>query len=169
MTVVANAAELPLRNLWVEMRQVQLVQQAGDSRDDQSTTLTQQQVLVLNGRSGEVALRTAVPMRRMAMALRDGRPIWVAGTVWLQASTAIRVTARWPGGDEVELDLAASQASATPGAGAAAASTVVVPLGSWTTVAESDQAQSSERSNGWGSETTSASQRYAVQVRISAR
>ena len=29
--------------------------------------------------------------------------------------------------------------------------------------------QSSERSNGWGSETTSASQRYAVQVRISAR
>ena len=130
MTVVANAAELPLRNLWVEMRQVQLVQQAGDSRDDQSTTLTQQQVLVLNGRSGEVALRTAVPMRLMAMALRDGRPIRVAGTVWLQASTAIRVTARWPGGDEVELDLAASQASATPGAGAAAASTVVVPLGS---------------------------------------
>lgn len=168
---VASAGELPLRNLLVEVRQVQVAHDAAGNRDLHDTVLSQQQVLVLNGRSGQVALRTTVPMRLMAVAFRNGRPTLVPGVVLLDATTGLVVAPRWDGTEFVELDLAASQAgsSRTPGQGAATASTVVVPLGDWTRVAESDQVQSSQRSNGLGNEENASSLHYAVQVRISVR
>lgn len=167
----AVGASMPLRNLLVEMRQVQVAHDAADGRDLQDTVISQQQVLVLNGRSGQVALRTTVPMRLMAVAFRNGRPILIPGVVLLDAITGLVVTPRWDGTDVVELDLAASQAgsSRSPGQGGATASTVVVPLGDWTRVAESDQAQSGQRSNGLGRDENASSLHYAVQVRISVR
>ena len=167
----AVGASTPLRNLLVEVRQVQVAHDAAGDRDLHDTVISQQQVLVLNGRSGQVALRTTVPMRLMAVAFRNGRPTLVPGVVLLDATTGLVVAPRWDGTEFVELDLAASQAgsSRTPGQGAATASTVVVPLGDWTRVAESDQVQSSQRSNGLGNEENASSLHYAVQVRISVR
>ena len=114
---VASAGELPLRNLLVEVRQVQVAHDAAGDRDLHDTVLSQQQVLVLNGHSGQVALRTTVPMRLMAVAFRNGRPTLVPGVVLLDATTGLVVAPRWDGTEFVELDLAASQAgsSRTPG------------------------------------------------------
>lgn len=168
---VAHAGELPLRNLLVEMRQVQVTHDAAPGRDAQSSVTSQQQVLVLNARSGQIALRTTVPMRLMVTAFRNGRPALVPGVVLLNATTGFVVTPRWDGTDLVELDLAASQAgsSRTPGQGASVASTVAVPLNDWTSVAESDESQSSQRGNWLGGDSQASSLRYAVQVRISVR
>lgn len=170
-TAINSGAPLPLRNVFVEMRQAQFAHTASDSADTQSSVTSQQQVLVLNGRSGQIALRTTVPMRLMAVAFRNGRPTLVPGVVLLDATTGFRVTPRWDGTDGVELELAASQAAnpRNPGQVASTASTVIVPLGAWTTVAESDQTQSTQRSSGLGSDASGSEQRYAVQVRLSVR
>lgn len=168
---IANIDALPLRNLQVEMRQVQTSSQSQPGSENQFTTTAQQQVLVLNGRTGHIGLRTSVPMRMMAVAYRQGRPILIPGVVLLDATTGFRAVPRWDGTDTVLLELAATQAAnaQTPHQGASASSTVAVPVGVWTTVAESDQAQSHQRSDWLGEDGAQSSRTYALQVRISPR
>ena len=142
----------------------------------QQSVTASQQVLVLNGRSARIALRTSTPLRVVQTVVRNGTRIVSRGTVLLDATTGFLATPRWDGSNQAELELAASQATPpTPGmpAGAtpvsSAASTLVLPLGEWVTVAESDQ-DSRNTGSGLGGSASDTDQRAsALQVRLTVR
>jgi len=161
----ANPSQLPLRNIQIEVRQMQRggqerngVQTSGSieldnqgnsdvqlrlqlrDRQDQHSSTTQQRVLVLNGRSAAITLRSSTPFRLMQTQFRNGVPIQVPGIVLLDASTGFGATPRWDGSDVAELELSATQAAST-----SSASTLMVPLGEWVTVAQSDQDSQNSR------------------------
>jgi len=191
----ASPNPLPLRNLLIEVRQVQVSRQEQQgitgsgsvgfdsrgntdaqvqldirNRQNQQAVTAQQQVLVINGRSASVALRSSTPLRLVQTRFRGGRPYWVPGVVLLDASTGFLATPRWDGSDMAELELSASQASpAMPGtrsvSGSSSASSVYVNLGEWVTVAESEM--DSQGSSGGG--TDSRQQRSELQVRLTVR
>jgi hypothetical protein len=191
------ATALPLRNLQIEVRQVEQDQasrerleasisasvQPGQSsaaigiqaqrRQSSRTGTAQQQVLVLNGRRAAIALGQAVPLRLLRTIRLNG--IWrsVPGTVWLQAGTGFDALPRWDGSDMVELELSASRSRGAPtGSGAdssLASSTLILPLGEWMTIAQSDQDQDSQQSGLSGLGRSSSQNRLEVQVRVSVR
>lgn len=194
---VQEPPALPLRNVLIELRvdegssqarqelgagvQVQL--QPGGSRAElqlqaqgralERSSHSQQQVLVLNGRTAVVLSGLAVPLRLRQMVSQGGVRRLVTGTVWLQAGTGLTATPLWDGGDMMWLELAASQGAAVGAASAAATTTLLLPLETWTTVAESDEALQDTRV-GFGPGGVAGSQRSAgsglrVQVRVSVR
>jgi len=160
---VMEPPALPLRNLLIEVRieeegdeaqqtlgaGVQAQVQPGasaaelalraDSRQRARRTLGQQQVLVLNGRPAALLRGQAVPLRLRQLVTQGGVQRLVAGTVWLQAGTGLTATPLWQGDERVWLELAASQA-AVGAAASAARTTLLLPLETWVTVAESDEA-----------------------------
>lgn len=189
---------LPLRNLQIEVRQVdqgasgreqldaaitarvQPGQSAAaiglEARGTQGahTSTAQQMVLVLNGRRAAIALGNAVPLRLMQARLRNG--VWVAvpGAVWLQAGTGFDATARWDGGSLVELGLVATQARNPPRdqlapPTSAASTLVMLPLGEWVTVAESDQDLDQQQNSLGGYGRTTGQSQLRVQVRLTVR
>ena len=132
------APNLPLRNIQIEVRQVQSDTresatagvQGGVSigRDGQvglngqaqirQSTQTQsgtsnQFALVLNGRSTRIALGATVPLRVYQTWVRNGQRILGQSAVLLEARTGFYATPRWDGSDAVELDIAAQQTLAT--------------------------------------------------------
>lgn len=197
----ASANKLPLRNIQIEVRQVQHgsqersgVQASGSveldnhgnsdvqlrlqlrDRQDQHSSTAQQQVLVLNGRSAAIALRSSTPFRLMQTQFRNGMPIQVPGVVLLDASTGFSAIPRWDGSDVIELELSATQAGAPsnlgrgmPPTSTRSASTLMIPVGEWVTVAQSDQGSQSS-SSGWGGQSAQSAQQVSeLQVRLTVR
>jgi hypothetical protein len=184
----AKIDALPLRNLMVEVRQVQsndtraagvgvdangrLTGQAGQTQNNASAT---QQILVLNGRTARIALQTTTPLRLYQTVVHGGQVIFTQGTVLLEAGTGFSATPRWDGADEVELELGAQQTQQNangPLGGQTNASTnslVRLPLNTWSTVGESDQSSQGDQSGLTGVQNTSGHRRTEVQVRISVR
>jgi hypothetical protein len=197
--LIAKSNPLSLRNLQIEVRQVQHEDsqragleshggvrvnpdgsvalagqvQAQDTQARQSGTAVQR-VLVLNGRSAHIALRTDTPLRLMQTFVRNGVLVFTQGTVLLQKGTGFRATPRWDGSDRVELEIAAQQAlnamvAGTGQASSSTASILVLPLGEWMTVAQSEQ-QTSDSRSGLGGMVNQASQISTdVQVRLTVR
>jgi len=197
--LIAKPNPLPLRNLQIEVRQVQHddSQSAGleshggvrvnpdgsvaltgqvraqETQARQSGTAVQQ-VLVFNGRSAHIALRTDTPVRLMQTLVRNGVLVFTQGTVLLQRGTGFSATPRWDGSDRVELEIAAQQALNASNTGASqpsssAASVLVLPLGEWTTVAQSEQQISDARSGQGGAIVQSSQTSTDVQVRLTVR
>lgn len=184
--LIASQPPLPMRNLLIEVRQVQSddSQRAGvelgnrggvhmaQSRNSGTAT---QQALVLNGRPVRLGLQTTTPIRLLQGFVRNGRVVTTVGTVLLEAGTGFSATPRWDGGTLVELELAAQQAlrsgSALPGATATSAtsSVLALPLDAWTTVGESEQRSESSGSGLTGGQQQSGLVRTEVQVRVSLR
>lgn len=190
----SNAASLPLRNLQIEVRQIDQDSstrehldaevaarvQAGQSSATFGLTAqgeqrnrsdnTQQQVLVLNGRRAAIVLRNTVALQLLQSFQRRGVWVTVPGTVWLQAGTGFDATPRWAGGDTVELELSTLQGrQPLAGESVRTSTAIVLPLGEWMTVAESEQAQDSQQSGLTGSSRTSSQSVLRVQVRVSLR
>lgn len=185
---IANPTTLPMRNLLIEVRQVQSDDsqrtgvelggsgrpglQMNQSRNSGSAT---QQALVLNGRPVRLGLQTTTPIRLLQGFVRNGRVVTTVGTVLLEAGTGFSATPRWDGGALVELELSAQQAlrsgSALPGATATSAtsSVLALPLEEWTTVGESEQSSQSSNSGLTGGQQQSGQVRTEVQVRVSLR
>jgi hypothetical protein len=137
INLVANgAAGLPLKNLLVEVRQVQSSQGQGtdvrggvavgvgsngavdvqgrvgaQSSQSQQSARVLQQALVLNGRSANINLGRSVPLRLLQTVKLQG--VWrtVESAVFLDANTGFTASPRWDGGDSVELVLSAQQAT----------------------------------------------------------
>lgn len=189
-----NAASLPLRNLQIEVRQIdqdsrmreridadiaarlqpgQSGLALGIGAQDQQTERhgnSQQQVLVLNGRRATILLRNTVALQLLQSFQRRGVWVTVPGTVWLQAGTGFDATPRWAGGDTVELELSTLQGrQPLAGESARTSTAIVLPLGEWMTVAESEQAQDSQQSGLTGGGRTSSQSMLRVQVRVSLR
>jgi hypothetical protein len=182
----ATTEALPLRNLLVEVRQVQsdesrvagvgvdsagrLTGQAGQTQGSANAV---QQTLVLNGRTARIALQTTTPLRLYQTVVRGGQVLVIQGTVLLEAGTGFSATPRWDGRDDVELELAAQQAQHNAPLGAQAnastSSVVRLPLNTWSTVGESDQSSQGDQSGLTGVQNTSGRRRTEVQVRISVR
>lgn len=193
----AGVAPLPLRNLLIEVRQddgrssdservaadINARVQPGRSevdigiearrRDSASSGRTQQQVLVLNGRPAAIVLGLSVPLRLRQLVTLGGVRRSVPGTVWVQAGTGFTATPIWEGGDTVYLELAATQGRQPLGQGASTATTLLLPLDEWTTVADSEDLQDNRQNaaglGGGGRDTRSSSQSLRVQVRVSLR
>ncbi|WP_146097399.1 hypothetical protein [Rhodoferax sp. TS-BS-61-7] len=184
--LIANPSTLPMRNLLIEVRQVQSDDsqrtgvelgnrpgvQMNQSRNSGSAT---QQALVLNGRPVRLGLQTTTPIRLLQGFVRNGRVVTTVGTVLLEAGTGFSATPRWDGGALVELELAAQQAlrsgSALPGATATSgtSSVLALPLDEWTRVGESEQSSQSSTSGLTGGQQQSGVVRTEVQVRVSVR
>jgi len=183
---IANQAPLPLRNLLIEVRQLQadnrqrsgveLANQPGvQVNQARSSGTAAQQALVLNGRPVRLGLQTTTPIRLLQSWVRNGQVVTAVGTVLLEAGTGFNATPRWDGGTLVELELAAQQAlrsgNTVPGAVASSStsSVLALPLDEWTTVGESEQSSQSSGSGLTGGLQQSGLVRTEVQVRVSLR
>ena len=195
--VVMEQPALPLRNVLIEVRQddgesgtrerlgadirarVQPGRSEADitldaqSRQFERSGSAQQQVLVLNGRPAAIMLGNSVPVRLRQVITSHGVRRLVPGTLWLQAGTGFTATPVWDGGEMVYLQLAATQGRQIGEPTASTSTTLLLPLGEWTTVAESedvqDQQQGMQGLAGAGREQRSGSRRLRVQVRLSVR
>ncbi|QDL53066.1 hypothetical protein [Rhodoferax aquaticus] len=125
---------MPLKNLLVEVRQVQSSQGQGtdvrgglavgvgsngsvdmqgrigaQSSQSQQSARVLQQALVLNGRSANINLGRSLPLRLLQTVKLQG--VWrtVESAVFLDANTGFAASPRWDGGDGVELVLSAQQ------------------------------------------------------------
>ena len=197
---IANPNPLPLRNLLIEVRQVQSgsAQQSGmetggaarigndgqlsmqgqlQARQQQSQqgATAIQQVMVLNGRNAHIALRTAQPLRLLQSFVRNGRVVVTQSVVFLEAGTGFLATPRWDGAELVELSIAAQQAlpnaSRITGATSTASteSVLLVPLGQWTPIAQSDLSASNDTQTLGGNSASAMQSSTEVQVRITVR
>ena len=187
-------SELLLRNLLIEVRQVDASRATREQLDSaarvqlqpgqSSATLAlgiqatqaersssaQQQALVLNGRRTAIVLRNTVGLRVLQSFQHQGRWVTAPGTLWLQAGTGFDATPRWDGGDTVELELATLQGrNALTGESASTRTSVMLPLGEWMTVAESEQAQDDQQGGLTSKGRSSSQSRLQVQVRVNLR
>lgn len=132
--LIAPIHPLPLRNLRIEVRQVQSgsarqsgMETGGSARmatdgqlsvqgrllarqqESQHHTSAEQQVMVLNGRHATIALRTSQPLRLLQSFIRNGRVVITQSVVFLEAGTGFVATPRWDGAEQVELSISAQQ------------------------------------------------------------
>jgi len=186
-----GAEALPMRNLQIEVRQagsslrsqsalgVQggIVLQPGRSganaqitaQDNQRSDTRDlvQRVLVLNGRNANINLGNSQPLR-----LVQGRQ---AATVFIDANSGFTARPIWYGGDSVELELAAGQASRTgssptaPLSSSSTSTSLSVRLGEWVTVAESDDAGAGSSNGIADSRQSTRRDGMRVEVRLSVR
>ena len=199
-TLSSPAPGLPLRNLQIEVRQVQSntsdstsagvsgtvrigsngqtgvngqiqIQQNSQTRSGNNT----QFALVLNGRSTRIALGATVPLRVYQTYVRNGQRVLAEGNVLLEANTGFNATPRWSGADTVELEIGAQQAlAASPQVGglnptSSVTSVVVVPLGEWSTIAQSEQSGNTTDRSLLGSAGSASQSAVEVQVRVTVR
>ncbi|NBW49303.1 MAG: hypothetical protein EBR49_04315 [Betaproteobacteria bacterium] len=187
----ANATLLPLRNLLIEVRQVQTEdgQQAGVDlqggrvtgglAQGRSSGTAVQQILILNGRPARIAVQTQTPLRLLQSFVRNGQIVITQGTVLIEAGTGFSALPRWDGGDIVEVELNTQQALRPlfPQAGAVNAppaqsstgSSMLLPLGEWMTVAETEQNLQNNQQSLRGAQIQSGVTRTEVQLRVSLR
>jgi hypothetical protein len=182
---------LPMRNLQIEVRQAGsslraqsalgaqggVVLQPGrsgvnahitaqDSQRSDTRDLVQR-VLVLNGRPANINLGNSQPLR-----LVQGRQ---GVTVFVDANSGFSARPLWYGGDSVELELAAGQASRTgsspmaPLSSSSTSTSLSVRLGEWVTVAESDDASAGNSSGIADSRQSTRRDGMRVEVRLSVR
>ena len=191
-----HAPPLPLRNLLIEVRQdddenrslertgvdVSTRLQPGHTeagvrveaqgRQLERRGLAQQQVLVLNGRPAAFMLGHSVPLRLHQLVSQGGVRRIVPGTVWLQAGTGFTATPLWDGGELAYLELQVTQGRQVA-APASTTTTLLLPLGEWVTVAQSEDALDEQQRglsiSGGARETRSGSTRLRVQIRLSVR
>ncbi|CAM8620782.1 hypothetical protein MCEZEM1_02795 [Comamonadaceae bacterium] len=187
----ANATPLPLRNLLIEVRQVQSEdgQQAGVDvqggrvtgglAQGRSSGTAVQQILILNGRPARIAVQTQTPLRLLQSFVRNGQIVTTQGTVLIEAGTGFSALPRWEGGDVVEVELNTQQALRPlfPQAGAVNAppaqsstgSSMLLPLGEWMTVAETEQKLQNNQQSLRGAQMQSGVARTEVQLKVSVR
>jgi len=186
-----GAETLPMRNLQIEVRQAGsslrsqsalgaqggIVLQPGrsganaqiiaqDSQRSDTRDLVQR-VLVLNGRNANINLGNSQPLR-----LVQGRQ---AATVFIDANSGFSARPVWYGGDNVELELAAGQASRAgsssmaPLSSSSTSTSLTLRLGEWVTVAESDDASAGSSNGIADSRQSTRRDGMRVEVRLSVR
>ena len=181
-------AELPKRDLTVELRQVEEGESAGYSVGTQSNNqlLAAQRVQVRNGEKATLSMGKSIPMQWVqsvsaqsatlaasgASASSNGGSVTQAMT-WMDAGQSIKVHPRWPGAKQavsVEVEVQSAHVSDRIGADLPdqsrdlVATTVSAPLGQWVTIASTG---SSQPAGVYGTEAASNTRRL-LQLRVSA-
>lgn len=180
-----SVATLPLRNLLIEVRQISTSETAdsqrqlhgeaqlgiqGNTRQRSDSVNSQQQVLVLNGRSARIGLRNSVPFWLVQTVFHNGAMVVVPSGVVLEAGTGFNALPRWEGQGSVELTVSASQNQGRDTNQTTSTSAVLmVDLGDWVTVAQSDQQSMGTATRAFGANNSQQTQSTQVQVRVTVR
>ena len=144
-------AQLPKRDLTVELRQIEEGREEGTSYragpSDAAPLLTPQKIQVRNGEKGSLRINLSVPIQWVEAA-QAGSSQSGAGVKqalqWFDVGQTIAVTPRWPGGNrdavvEVEVqqaDMATRSNADMPSQSRSQfSSTVTAPLAKWVTIA----------------------------------
>ncbi len=167
-------AQLPLRNLAVELRQISEPDGNTVSTQPATSPLAAQRIQVRNGEKATLTMGQSVPIRFVQSVAegRDGSGVSY-GMVWMQAGQSMAVQPRWPGGGQpvrIDIDVQSSSLQAPTGnaelprqARSQLATSVSAPLGQWVTVAATGEGQAQPGS--YSSEAT-ADTRQLVQIRV---
>jgi hypothetical protein len=186
---LAALAELPRRDLTVELRQVQEGEESGGysvGMAPREPTLAPQQVRVRNGEKARLQMTQSMPVLWAqkvegqtsslsvggATASSSGGGVTQAVT-WMEAGQSLAVTPRWPGGKqparvEVEVEVQTAAVDERTGSELPATgrqqlvTTVTAPLRQWVTIATSGSAAQP----GVYSSTANASRRRLLQIRV---
>jgi hypothetical protein len=186
---------LPLRNLQIELRQVQIGQgsassvagsgavvvQGGSTGSSvggsagvsaqasagSGRTNLQQNAIVLNGRAVNFTLGQTVPLRLLQTAVVQGRLTAVPSKVLIERNSGFSARPVWLGGSDVEVEIATSLAR---GAQQTSASTSLqLPLNEWIAIAESAEDVQTTSSGILSRNSESSSNRLRVEIRLSLR
>jgi len=181
-------AQLPKRDLTVELRQVEDTDTTGYTASTQQRRagLAPQQVLVRNGEKAVLRISQSIPMQWVQSVQSQNSALSAGGAsanssgggvtnaiTWMDAGQTITVTPRWPGGKQpatVEVDVQTADVEERTGSELPAqsrrqlATTVTAPLGYWVVIATSGKAPV----QGSYSSAPSNDVRRLVQIRVSA-
>ncbi|SDO31338.1 type II and III secretion system protein [Rhodoferax sp. OV413] len=181
-------AQLPARDLIVELRQVDDGGGYTASTQPSAAPVAPQQVHVRNGEAATLSMGQNMPIRWVqsvggqssqrtsgaGSASSSGGGVSY-GMVWMQSGQSLRVQPRWPGGKQavaVQIDLQAASVAAPTGNAelpsqerSQLSTTVSAPLGQWVTVA----ASGGQAVAGSYSSEAAVEARRLVQIRVSAR
>jgi hypothetical protein len=186
MAAWPTLAQLPNRNLIVELRQVEEDDGSGYSVSTQTRDglLTQQSVHVHNGDKATLQVSKAIPIQWLQSVSAQSATLSASGAsasstaggvknalVWLDAGQSLKVQPRWPGGKQaVRLEISVESTSVAQRTGteipdqsrSQLATSVSLPLGQWVTIASSG---SSPQPGTYSSRSVSA-KRHLLQVRV---
>lgn len=179
-------AQLPQRNLIVDVRQVEAGSDGGYSVSTKSreALMTAQTVSVRNGEKASFHVSKSMPMQWVqsvsvqsasmaapgVSASNTGGGV-TNGLVWLEAGQSLQVQPHWPGGKQpvrLEIDVQSTSVGHRTGAElpdqskSQLVTTVNAPLGQWVTVAISGSAS---QAGVYSSQTAANSQRL-LQIRV---
>ena len=179
-------AELPRRDLTVELRQVQEGDSTGYTASTQSPIplLAEQSVQVRNGEKASLSVGSSMPMQWVQSVAVQSAMLAASGAsansssgsvthavTWMEAGQSIKVHPRWPGAKQwVTVDIETQSASVAPRVGtelpnqshSQMATTVSAPLGQWVTIAATG---SSAQRGVYGSDAGSDTRRL-LQIRV---
>lgn len=184
LSALPAQAELPKRDLVVELRQVEDAGGVTVSTQSREPLLSPQQIRVRNGTKASLRLEQALPMQWVKAASAQTESLSAAGVTsrssggsvvnevtWMEAGQSLSVQPRWPGGKQaVTVDIEVQAAAVGDRIGSElptqsrsqTATTVSVPLGQWVTIATSG---SSPARGVYSSEATNESLRL-MQLRV---
>ncbi len=192
LSALSVAAQVPQRDLTVELRQVDDAQSAGYSvgTQPQRPALTQQQVQVRNGEQASLRLGQSIPMQWVESVSVQNDSVSASapaagvssssrgGSVknavtWMDSGQSITLRPRWSGGKQlvtVEVEVQSASVDARNGVDLPAqsrshvATTVSVALGQWVTIA----ATGTSAQAGVYSSRGNADPRRLLQIRVQA-
>jgi hypothetical protein len=187
----SNPAVLPQRNLQIEIRQTgsdakerssidaqgRVILQPGNSRGEgvvgieqsratQNRSL-QQQALVLNGRSVSFTLGQTVPLRVVQVLIYKDALHLVPTAIVIDRSSGFTARPLWYGDDvaEVEISTAIAQGSRQ----SKVTTTLPVQLNEWITIAQTEDAQSSNSSGVLSRSSEQGQNSLRVEMRVTVR
>jgi hypothetical protein len=179
-------AQLPQRNLIVDVRQVEAGSDAGYSvsTKPREALMTAQTVSVRNGEKASLNVSKSMPMQWVQSVSVQNSTLSASGMsatntgggvtnglVWLEAGQSLQVQPRWPGGKQpVRVDIEVQSTSVAPRSGtelpdqtkSQLTTTVNAPLGQWVTMAISGSAP---QPGVYSSQAAANSQRL-LQIRV---
>lgn len=173
-------AQLPSRDLVVELRQISEADGNTASTQPATAQLVSQRIQVRNGEKATLTIGQNVPIR-FVQAVAGGSNVQTGGTggavsygmVWMQAGQSMAVQPRWPGASQpvrITIDVQSSSVQAPSGsaelpsqARSQFATTVSAALGQWVTVAATGGGQTHA---GTYSSEAAADTRQLVQIRV---
>ena len=188
LPVLPALAELPKRDLTVELRQVEEGDSSGYSVGTQSRTplLAAQHVQVKNGEKASLSLGCSIPMQWVQSVTAQSATLAASGAsasssggslsnavTWMDAGQILKVKPRWPGGQQpvvVDVDMQSASVGERTGAElpeqsrSQVATTVSAPLGQWVTIA----ATGSRPQPGVYGSDASSNPRLLLQLRLMA-
>ena len=186
LPVLPALAELPKRDLTVELRQVEEGDSSGYSVGTQSRTplLAAQHVQVKNGEKASLSLGRSIPMQWVQSVTTQNATLAASGVsasssggsvtnavTWMDAGQSLKVKPRWPGGQQpvvVEVDMQSASVGDRTGAElpeqsrSQVATTVSAPVGQWVTIAATG---SRPQPGVYGSDASSTT-RLLLQLRV---
>lgn len=185
LAVVPALAQLPHRDLTVELRQVAEGDGYSVSTQSSDALMDLQSIKVRNGEKASLSLSKSIPMQWTSSVTAQSTSLAASGAaagntesgvknaiVWMDASQSIKVQPRWPGGNQPAIvEIEVQSASVKPRTGtelpdqsrSQLTTTVSAPLGKWVNIGSSGN---TPKAGVYSSQAT-VNNRRVLQIRVS--